>query len=397
MSATSTPLLRRIPPAGWTALAWCVSTLYSFVVQIRWPGEGLQPWGEKSDRSAPFELAPRELAMLLLAAALLGLACRSLTRRPVASVAMLVGSALLLTNGPFHTTSIAPEQYLPVCIALCAATATAPRRASLLAVGACLAGLFGYLGVRLALGLRVGTSVEAVVLMMIAVAWVVGNSRRQERLHAQELSERAAEQAVTAERLRIARELHDMVAHSIGVVAIQAGAAKRVIETQPEGARRALGVIEETSRETLAGLRRMLGALHAAESAPPPAGLVDVDRLVANIRAAGVRVDVEWRGERRPLPPEVDLAAFRVIQESVTNVVKHAGTQQCRVSVAFAPDDISVTVVDSGPGGGTGGGTGYGVAGMRDRVELLHGDFAAGPRPEGGFRVTARLPLPAQV
>ncbi|MFC6594966.1 sensor histidine kinase [Kitasatospora paranensis] len=396
MSATSTSLLRRVTPAGWTALAWCVSTLYSFVVQIRWPGESLAPWGDKSHQAEPFAMRPRELALLLLAAALLGLACWALTRRPLGAVVLLVVSALLLTNGPFHTTSIAPEQYLPVCVALSAATAAAPRKISLLAVGACLAGLFGYLGVRLALGLRIGTSVEAVVLMMIAVAWVVGNSQRQERLHARNVRSRAAEQAVTAERLRIARELHDMVAHNIGVVAIQAGAAKRVMETQPDGTRRALGVIEATSRETLAGLRRMLGALHDTESAAPLAGLVDVDQLVANVRDAGVRVDVEWRGERRPLPPEVDLAAFRVIQESVTNVVKHSGTQQCRVSVVFAPDDLSVVIVDSGAGHGKGLGTGYGVAGMHDRVKLLNGDFRAGPRPEGGFRVTARLPLPTR-
>ncbi|MFJ9946570.1 sensor histidine kinase [Kitasatospora sp. NPDC091207] len=393
-------LLHRVTPGAWTALAWCVSTLYSFVVQIRWPGEQLQPWGEKSHRIEPFAMSSREQAMLLLAAVLLAGGCRLLTRRPVAAVTLLVLSALVLTNGPLHTTSIAPQQYLPVCVALCFAAATEARRTSLVAAGLASAGLFGYVGVRLALGFRVGTSVEAVVLMMIVVAWLTGNSRRREREHTAQMRTRVAEQAVTAERLRIARELHDMVAHSIGVVAIQAGAAKRVIDTQPEGARRALGVIEETSRETLAGLRRMLGALHDAESGgggKPLAGLGDVDRLVENVRDAGVRVDVEWRGERRPLPPEVDLSAFRVIQESVTNVVKHSGTQQCRVSVVFRPADLSVVIVDSGSGTGRGEGTGYGIAGMRDRVKLLNGDFTAGPRPEGGYRVTARLPVPMEV
>ncbi len=116
-----------------------------------------------------------------------------------------------------------------------------------------------------------------------------------------------------------------------------------------------------------------------------------------NVRDAGIRVDVEWRGERRPLPPEVDLSAFRIIQESVTNVVKHSRTQQCRVSVVFRPGDLSVVVVDSGTGTGRGEGTGYGTAGMRDRVKLLNGDFTAGPRPEGGYRVTARLPVPMEV
>ncbi|WP_406201767.1 histidine kinase [Kitasatospora sp. NBC_01560] len=398
-------LLHRVKPGTWTALAWGVSTLYSFVVQIRWPGESWGAWGEKSPSADPFAMRGREEVLLLCAAALLCCACLLLTRRPLGSMTLLVLSALVLTNGPFHTTSIAPDQYLPVSVALCFVAAARPRRTSLFAAGPAVAGLLGYVGVRLALGLRVGTSVEAVVLMMIVVAWLIGNSYRQERAHTEQMRTRIAEQAVTAERLRIARELHDMVAHSIGVVAIQAGAAKRVIDTQPEGARRALGVIEDTSRETLAGLRRMLGALHAAESGAagsgaaekPLAGLGDVDRLVENVRNAGVRVDVEWRGERRPLPPEVDLSAFRIIQESVTNVVKHSGTQQCRVSVVFRPADLSVVIVDSGSGSGRGEGTGYGIAGMRDRVKLLNGDFAVGPRPEGGYRVTARLPVPMEV
>ncbi|MFD4907099.1 sensor histidine kinase [Kitasatospora purpeofusca] len=393
-------LLHRVTPGAWTALAWCVSTLYSFVVQMRWPGEQLQPWGEKSHRIEPFAMSLREQAMLLLAAALTVGACLLLTRLALVSTTLLVLGALVLTNGPLHTTSIAPQQYLPVCVALCFAAATEARRTSLCCAGLALAGLLGYVGTRLALGFRVGTSIEAVVLMMVVVAWVVGNSRRQEREHTEQMRSRVAEQAVTAERLRIARELHDMVAHSIGVVAIQAGAARRVIETQPEGARRALGVIEETSRETLAGLRRMLGALHDAESSGagrPLAGLGDVDRLVENVRDAGIRVDVEWRGERRPLPPEVDLSAFRIIQESVTNVVKHSRTQQCRVSVEFRSGDLSVVIVDSGSGTGRGEGTGYGIAGMRDRVKLLNGDFTAGPRPEGGYRVTARLPVPMEV
>ncbi|AUG78337.1 Histidine kinase [Kitasatospora sp. MMS16-BH015] len=425
MSATPSPApLRRVPPAGWTALAWCLSTLYSFLVQIRWPGEGLRPWGQKSDQIAPFSMMPREWAMLLFAMALAAAGCvllalvkaapATVRAAPAAeavpaaeappakgaalgSVAALTASALVLTNGPFHTTSVAPEQYLPVCVALGTVAAAVPRRVSLGAVGVSLLGLFGYLGVRVALGLRVGTSVEAVVLMMVAVAWVLGDARRQEHRHARELRDRAAEQAVTAERLRIARELHDMVAHSIGVVAFQSGAAKRVIETQPEAARRALGAIESTSRETLAGLRRMLGALHAAEPAAPPAGLAELAGLVANVGEAGVRVDVQWHGERRPLPPEVDLAAFRLIQESVTNVVKHSAARQCRVTVEYAADGLSVVIVNSGAGHGKGSGTGYGVAGMRDRVELLHGEFAAGPRPEGGYRVAARLPLPTEV
>ncbi|MCO5988278.1 ATP-binding protein [Actinoallomurus spadix] len=194
-----------------------------------------------------------------------------------------------------------------------------------------------------------------------------------------------------------------MVAHSIGIVALQAGAARRVIDTQPTGARDALREVELASRETLSGLRRMLGALRQAElrdGAPgfdEMPGLADVDRLAATTTAAGVRVDVQWRGERRPLPPEVDLSAYRIIQEAVTNVVRHAGARSCTVSIDHRDEEISIEVVDDGRGHGLTPGTGYGLVGMRERAALLHGDLTAGPRPEGGFRVTARLPLPVEV
>lgn len=239
-------------------------------------------------------------------------------------------------------------------------------------------------------------------------AWVLGSWIRLRQDHAEELRAQAAIRAVQAERLRIARELHDMVAHSIGAIAIQAGAAKRVIETQPAGAREALGVIETTSRETLTGLRHLLGALRepdsgrpvgpasAAPAAPAP-NLADLERLVAGTADAGVRVDVRWRGPRRPLAAEIELSAFRIIQESVTNVVRHANAAHCRVSVEYGADELCLEIVDDG--GGVGGrsvgqpGAGYGIAGMRERVGLLRGQFSSGPRPEGGFRVAARLPV----
>ena len=190
-----------------------------------------------------------------------------------------------------------------------------------------------------------------------------------------------------------------MVAHSIGVIAIQAGTGSRVIDTQPAEARDALAAIETTSRETLAGLRRMLGALRGAGSGPDPApapldpapGLADLGRLAAATMRAGVRVEVQWRGQRRPLPADVDQSAFRIIQEAVTNVVRHAGTGHCRVIIDQQDDEVAIEVVDDGRGG-TADGTGYGITGMRERVGLLHGQFTAGPRPEGGFRVAARLP-----
>jgi signal transduction histidine kinase len=144
-----------------------------------------------------------------------------------------------------------------------------------------------------------------------------------------------------AERLRIARELHDMVAHSIGIIAIQAGAGRRVFDARPAEARDALAAIEATSREALSGLRRMVTGLRRADPGPGPGqaplgpapGLADLDRLAAMTLDAGVQVDVDWRGSQEPLPADIDLSAFRIIQEAVTNVVRHARTDQCRVSI----------------------------------------------------------------
>ena len=242
----------------------------------------------------------------------------------------------------------------------------------------------------------------AVLLMALLLAWQVGRSVRQRRDHAEAERVQAAVQAVQAERLRIARELHDMVAHSIGVIAIQAGVGGRVIGTQPAEARNALNAIEDTSRETLAGLRRMLGALRGAapESAPlgPSPCLADLDELVARSLDAGVRVQVRRLGRERPLPADIELSAFRIVQEAVTNVLRHAGTDECRVCLDYRDGALAIEVTDDGPGSGAGAaGAGYGIAGMRERAGLLHGRFSAGPLPHGGFRVSAELPVPAVV
>jgi signal transduction histidine kinase len=205
-----------------------------------------------------------------------------------------------------------------------------------------------------------------------------------------------------AERLRIARELHDLVAHSTGIIAIQAGSGRRVFDARPDQARDALAAIEDISRETLAGLRRVVTGLRRADPEPGDGqaslgsapGLADIDRLADRARDAGVQVEVDWHGSREPLPADIDLSAFRIIQEAVTNVVRHAHTGQCQVSIDQQDGQLSIEVIDSGRGGSVAG-TGYGITGMRERAALLGGDFSAGPRPDGGFRVAARLPLPA--
>ncbi|MFH8447336.1 sensor histidine kinase [Streptomyces sp. NPDC018026] len=232
--------------------------------------------------------------------------------------------------------------------------------------------------------------------LLIVIAWSVGNSIHQRRRYAEALRKQAANQAVVDERLRIARELHDMVAHSIGIIAIQAGAVNRVIDAQTPEVRDALNAIENTSRETLAGLRHTLGMLRetdpdSTESVRSP-GLENVDQLARTAADAGIRVQVNWQGRRRQLPADIDLSAFRIIQESVTNVVRHSGSDDCQVNVEFRDAELTIEVVDDGREHRMTG-AGYGIAGMRERVGLLHGHFQAGPRPEGGFRVEARLPV----
>ncbi|WP_067181759.1 sensor histidine kinase [Microtetraspora niveoalba] len=248
---------------------------------------------------------------------------------------------------------------------------------------------------------------SVIALLAMAASCAVGLLIRERREHAAALRSQEVAEAVTAERLRIARELHDQVAHSIGIIAIQAGVAGRVIETQPAAAREALRAVESTSRETLSGLRRTLVALRQADpgavaseqaSFAPSPGLADIERLAAATADAGVRVDVRFSGEQRPLPADIDLSAFRIVQEALTNVVRHAGTGHCRVAIDYGDEELSVEVVDDGRGAAENGSAhGFGLVGMRERVGLLRGRFSAGPRPEGGFRVAARLPLPEPV
>jgi signal transduction histidine kinase len=247
-----------------------------------------------------------------------------------------------------------------------------------------------------------GLFVGLIALLVTATCCMIGLLIRERREHTVALRSQEVAKAVTAERLRIARELHDMVAHSIGIIAIQAGVGSRVIQTQPAEAREALRAIETTSRETLSGLRRTLVALRQADPhtdlalaplAPAP-GLADIERLAAVTADAGVRVDVRWAGERRRLPADIDLSAYRIVQEAVTNVVRHADTGRCQVAIDYGTEELSVEVLDDGRGTPGAQGSGFGITGMRERVSLLHGRFSAGPRPEGGFRVAARLPLP---
>jgi signal transduction histidine kinase len=196
-----------------------------------------------------------------------------------------------------------------------------------------------------------GTANATFYTLLIGIGLTIGLLVRQRREHADAVRVQAAEQAIIGERLRIARELHDSVAHRIGIIALQAGAANRVFDTQPAQARQALGVVETASRDALAELRRTLGALREVNPGDTAeTGMADLPQLVAATTAAGVRVDVQWLGTPAALPPEIDRSAFRIIQEAVTNVVRHAGADSCVVVVQRGDETLSVEVLDDGPG-----------------------------------------------
>ncbi len=208
-----------------------------------------------------------------------------------------------------------------------------------------------------------------------------------------------ARQAVLDERARIAREMHDVVAHGVSVMVVQAGAAERAIDTDPEAARRSLSNVQAVGRDALAEMRQLLGLLrHADHGADlqPQATLADVARVVDHAHHSGVSTELEVRGERPALPMGVDMAGFRVVQEALTNVIKHGGDgASARVTVTYGPTDVRIEVIDDGVGvsdAELSTTTGQGIVGMRERVELFGGELRAGPRPGGGFRVLALLP-----
>jgi signal transduction histidine kinase len=233
-------------------------------------------------------------------------------------------------------------------------------------------------------------------------------SRRAERAaleerarHLAETRDEEARRRVAEERVRIARDLHDSVAHTLASISVQAGVGAHVLDDRPDDARAALVAIKHTSRDALTELRSTLGMLRSDDMATlePRAGLDRLPSLVETSRAAGLPVDLRTEGEARALPPDLDAAAFRIVQESLTNVIRHAGAARATVAVRHGDDRLEIEVTDDGHGpvdgnevvGSAGGG--HGLAGMRERVALLGGEFDAGPRPSGGYRVLARLPL----
>ena len=205
-----------------------------------------------------------------------------------------------------------------------------------------------------------------------------------------------AREAVVEERTRIARELHDVVAHAISVIVLQARGGRRMLEENPRETRQALDTIEQTGEQALAEMRRLLGLLRDGDEqlalAPQPS-LARIDELAARLTASGLPVEISIEGEPVALPPGVDVSAYRIVQEALTNALKHAGPAQARVIVRYQPDGLELEILDDGAGSVNGGGSGHGLSGIRERVAVYGGELESGRRDGGGYALRARLPL----
>jgi signal transduction histidine kinase len=449
------PLTKRLRPKHWAALDYLAGGLLGIILFAAVRHSVVQAM--ETPYLVPYGtvLYPMTwpLAVFLVAVAAVAVALRR--RRPAAMLGVLLVSSLLvsLLIGPQNGALV---YFLPVGYVLYLVAATYGTRRTAVRVLICVFGTIVADAVLLEAtgeGFLRGDLIP--VALCVTIAWFTGYIVRQRRSYAVRLQDEAASKAVTEERLRIARELHDVVAHSMSVIAVQAGYGQYVIDTQPADARSALGAIQATSREALDEMRRMLGALRQAdqdlaaeagrpadpESAPllPAPGLADLDRLVSGTARAGVQVEVTRCGQPGDLPASIDMSAYRIVQEALTNVVKHARTSSCRVLIGYRPDELTLEITDNGAGvpvmagvpamagavpamamagaagaaggpaagalvldpagdvgqGGAFSGSGHGIIGMRERVTLLGGEFSAGPLPGYGFRVIARIPLPS--
>jgi signal transduction histidine kinase len=237
-------------------------------------------------------------------------------------------------------------------------------------------------------------------------AWLTGVGLRRRTEHAAALEERAAllqrrsaeeaRRAVEVERARIARELHDVVAHSVSVMTVQASGVRRLLRPEQSREREALEVVERTGREALAEMRRLLGVLRDSDEAPeltPQPSLEHLDGLLEQVRTSGLPVELEVEGEPRPLAPGIDLSAYRVVQEALTNALKHAGDAHAVVRLRYRPDALELEIADDGRAVPRPNGSGHGLHGMHERVAVCGGTLDAGPCPGGGFLVRATLPV----
>lgn len=305
---------------------------------------------------------------------------------------LAVFCVVLVAQNAATVTHITLEPYLPTLFALYLVAVALPRERSSVAVlvGAVTSGA----AIVVSEPWPDDLGLALTVCLLMGTTWALGWTTRLRRSFVDRTNAERAEKAVAQERLRIARELHDIVAHSLTLIAVKAGIAHHLAASQPQEAQAALGVIETTSRETLVEMRHLLGVLRSEEGEPelaPVPGLRDLAGLADRAGMAGVPVSLEVDGT---VPDGVGLTVYRIVQEAVTNVVKHAAPARCHVVVSVVDHVARIEVTDDGAGERVlAGGGGHGLIGMRERVAMYGGSFTAGPRAAGGFRVAAEVPF----
>jgi signal transduction histidine kinase len=381
--------MRRVFDSVWADGAVAVALLVLGQVEV---------WGGATYQGGPVFPGPR-LANALAVVPLLALPLALRRRAPLVSFALVLGTvawASLAFGGAEATT-----EFVAALVAVYSATANGDRRYVVLG-GALIAGAVHELRDPHVHG--IGDVVWGAGLL--AVAWLFGIAVRGRhgkianlegetaRLTAEQ--EQRAREAVAAERSRIARELHDVAAHAVSVVVVQAQAGQRLVGRDDPSARASLEAIEDTARTALQEMRRLLGMLRdtdAASLAPQP-GLAQLDELARQVSDAGLPVEVEVDGAPTPLAAGIDLAAYRLVQEGLTNALKHAGAARASVRIRYSDTQVELEVADDGRGrNGAAGASGHGLVGLRERVALYGGTFESGPAHEGGWRLSATLPL----
>ena len=338
--------------------------------------------------------------------------CLALVWRRRAPVAVLVAVMVLVSvQAVFFDPSVQDtgeqstfESFLALLLGFYSVAAYAEERRAILGAAIVGASILAIDIPRLIAGTNPGDIIPA--WLFYATVWFIGRTIRKRQLQAARLQDLAAQlelereeraqTAVAEERSRISRELHDVVAHSVSVMVVQAQAAQRLLQGEQREARQALTSIETTGRQALVEMRRLLGILRRTDEEPalaPQPGLKHLDALIEQVREAGLPVELRVEGMAEPLPPGVDLSAYRIVQEALTNTLKHAGPSCARVAIHYRSDEIELEISDDGGGNVNGGGSGQGLIGMRERVALYSGVLHSGRQNGGGYLVRARLPL----
>jgi signal transduction histidine kinase len=313
---------------------------------------------------------------------------------PLVAAAGAIAFTLLDAGGAYDTSTM----FFVLLLAAWAAGSVRDPRQATIGIGAVLAAGWSVLlrapGIPWTEALWFSFPLVGVFALSVALARRAEQVRRAEA-RAQR-SEEEARAAVEEERSRITRELHDVLAHSVSVMTVQASAVRRLLKPEQEREREALLTVEETGRQALAEMRRMVGIMrseHEVAALAPQPGLGTLPQLVEQVRQSGLPVELSVEGRPVALPAGVDLSAYRIVQEALTNALKHAGPAHAWVSVRYAADDVEIEVENDGESESAGDGAGHGLVGMRERVALCGGELHSGPRPGGGFKISARLPV----